>query len=511
VSTELIIGNSDLLFQRTTRRRFLGMLGAAGTIVLLPNVFTACSDGDGLTAPTLDPARLDLSSDTGILNYAYALEQLEAVFYTTASTSQGYKALNTAEKEAFDDLRKHEVIHREFFKQALGTAAIPSIAFNATTVTSMMTDRATLLASAQFLEDTGVSAYNGASKYLSSAVNLLLAAKIESVEARHAAAVRDIRDGTNGKLFAGDDIVTPDGLDATAEPSAVLDAMTGRDLFVSPVSIVTLPTARITQALTTAVKAVLDLVLALEIFENEFYKAVLGTSASAAQNNAFATVRAQAQAVPGVIATFQQIQKHEAAHVATLLAAGATNDALNLGASSFDFTGNRSAAGGGPFAAAMTDVPTLLLLAQGVEDAGVRAYKGQATSLISDAARLETAVRIHSVEARHASRIRRIRRAADTGNTTVRYSGTIRGGGAAAAGAGAQSTAVTAAFEKIYGQGTNSTSAPSEANTTQAGVIVTSLSGAPFGTEAATEAFDEPLDRADVVAIVQPFFIPTIT
>jgi hypothetical protein len=510
VSTELIIGNSDLLFQRTTRRRFLGMLGAAGTIVLLPAVFTACSDGDGLTAPTLDPARLDLSSDTGILNYAYALEQLEAAFYTTASTSQGYKALSTAEKEAFDDLRKHEVIHREFFKQALGAAAIPSIAFNATTVTSMMTDRATLLASAQFLEDTGVSAYNGASKYLSSAVNLLVAAKIESVEARHAAAVRDIRDGTNGKLFAGDDIVTPDGLDATAEPSAVLDSVTGRDLFVSPVSIVTLPTARTTQALTTAVKAVLDFALALEIFENEFYKAVLGTSSSAAQNNAFATVRPQAQAVPGVIATFQQIQKHEEAHVATLLAAGATNGS-NLSATSFDFTGNRNAAGGGPFAAAMTDLPSLLALAQGVEDAGVRAYKGQATSLISDAARLETAVRIHSVEARHASRIRRIRRAADTGNTTVRYSGTIRGGGAAAAGAGTQSAAVTAAFEKIYGQGTNSTSAPSEANTTQAGVIVTSLSGAPFGTEAATEAFDEPLDRADVVTIVQPFFIPTIT
>ncbi len=258
------------------------------------------------------------------------------------------------------------------------------------------------------------------------------------------------------------------------------------------------------------VKAVLDFALALEIFENEFYKAVLGTSSSTAQNNAFATVRAKAAAVPGAVATLQQIQKHEAAHVATLLAAGATNG-FNLTATSFDFTGNRSANGGGPFAAATTDLPFLLAVAQGAEDTGVRAYKGQAAKLMSDPATLEAALRIHSVEARHAARIRRIRRAVDTSNTTIRYSGTVRGGGAAAAGAGTQSAAVTAAFEKIYGQGTNSTSAPSEANTAQAGVTITSLSGAQFGTEAATEAFDEPLDRPDVVAIVQPFFIPTIS
>jgi hypothetical protein len=41
-------------------------------------------------------------------------------------------------------------------------------------------------------------------------------------------------------------------------------------------------------------------------------------------------------------------------------------------------------------------------------------------------------------------------------------------------------------------------------------IDVCSLSGASFGLEAAQEAFDEPLDRGDVVAIVQPFFIPNI-
>src|SRR3981081_808474 len=108
-SKELIIGSSDLLFQRTTRRRFLGMLRVAGTIVLLPSVFTGCSDDDGITDPTLDPNayRLDLSNDTGILNYAYSLEQLEAAFYPGALTSPGFAALSSPEQEVLSDLRKH--------------------------------------------------------------------------------------------------------------------------------------------------------------------------------------------------------------------------------------------------------------------------------------------------------------------------------------------------------------------------------------------------------------------
>jgi hypothetical protein len=265
--------------------------------------------------------------------------------------------------------------------------------------------------------------------------------------------------------------------------------------------------------LPSAIKNVLDFALALEIFENEFYLAVLGKSSSAAQNAAFAPVRALAAAVPGAVNTLDQIQKHEAAHVATLLATGATN-VFGLSATSFDFTGNRSATGGGPFAKATTDLAFLLQVAQGAEDTGVRAYKGQAANLMTSPAILEAALRIHSVEARHASRIRRMRRAAAGAGTSVRYSGTVRGGDAAAAGAtdlGPQAALVTAAFNRIYGAGANATSAPSEANVTHAGVNVSTLSNASFGLDAAQEAFDEPLDRADVVAIVQPFFIPTIS
>jgi hypothetical protein len=158
------------------------------------------------------------------------------------------------------------------------------------------------------------------------------------------------------------------------------------------------------------VTAVLNFALMLEIFENEFYKAVLGTSSSTAQNNAFATVRSAAAAVPGAVPALQQIQKHEAAHVAFLSANGASNT-LNLNAGSFDFTGNRGNSPAGPFARATTELPFLLAVAQGAEDTGVRAYKGQAANLMTNRPVLEAALRIHSVEARHASKIRRMRRA----------------------------------------------------------------------------------------------------
>ena len=259
--------------------------------------------------------------------------------------------------------------------------------------------------------------------------------------------------------------------------------------------------SREAKAQTSTVIDVLNFALALEIFENEFYKAVLGTSSSAAQNTAFAPVRGLAGAVPTAVATLQQIQKHEAAHVATLMGAGATN-VFSLTAASFDFTGNRGVGGPGPFAAATTDLAFLLTVAQGAEDTGVRAYKGQAGNLMSNTAVLETALRIHSVEARHASKIRRMRRIAAGAPDTVRFSGTVRGGGAGAAGAtGSPSAAVVAAFGLIYA---------GEDNTNQGGVNILTLAGANFGTDAATEAFDEPLTRAQVVAIVQPFVIPTI-
>ncbi len=238
----LVIATGDQLLLARTRRSFLKTLGIGGSIVFLPSVFAACHDKKTTTEPIVTtPYKLDLSTDIGILNYAYALEQLEAAFYTSAISSPGYAGLSVNEQEVISDLQKHEVIHREFFKQVLGSSAIPIIAFNATTVASMTATRDVLLKTSQLLEDTGVSAYNGAGKYLTSAAYLLVAGKIVSVEARHAAAIRDIRDGANGRLFAGDDVVNASGLDVKAEPDTVLASVVSLNVVTSALSIGTLP------------------------------------------------------------------------------------------------------------------------------------------------------------------------------------------------------------------------------------------------------------------------------
>jgi hypothetical protein len=240
----VVIDRADLLLRTTTRRSFLRVLGMGGAIVMLPSVFTACNDdgptGTGTTNNTTTYT-LDLSNDTGILNYAYALEQLEAAYYTAALTSAGFAALSANDQEVLSDLQKHEVIHREFFKTVLGSNAIPAINFNTTTVGTLTASRAVLLSTSQLLEDTGVSAYNGAGKYLTSAANLLVAGKIVSVEARHAAAIRDIRDAANGRLFAGDDVVNAAGLDVKAEPSTIGAAVNSLNVVNGTIAIGTQP------------------------------------------------------------------------------------------------------------------------------------------------------------------------------------------------------------------------------------------------------------------------------
>jgi hypothetical protein len=241
----VVVDRAETLFSSTTRRGFLRAMGVGGSVVLLPSVFAACnSDNVAGTNNNNQTYSLNLSDDFGILNYAYALEQLEAAFYTAAISSSAFTSMSAAEQEVISDLQKHEVIHREFFKKALGTKAIPSISFNATTVGNLMKDRATLLSTAQLLEDTGVSAYNGAGKYLASKDYLLVAGKIVSVEARHAAAIRDIRDGNNGKLFGGDDVVNAtSGLDVKAEPGTVGTSVNSLGVINGSLAIGTAPDA----------------------------------------------------------------------------------------------------------------------------------------------------------------------------------------------------------------------------------------------------------------------------
>lgn len=164
-----------------TRRNFLtvgGVLLGAGALG-----YGACkkdSSGSGVDLGT---------GDTGILNYAYALEQLEAAFYTKVIASP-YASINSEELAMLTDIRDHEIAHREFFKAALAGHAIQDLEVDFSTIN--FTSRQSVLETARAFEDLGVQAYNGAGHLLISADNLTLAGKVVSVEARHAAYIRDL-------------------------------------------------------------------------------------------------------------------------------------------------------------------------------------------------------------------------------------------------------------------------------------------------------------------------------
>jgi len=84
-------------------------------------------------------------------------------------------------------------------------------------------NRDSVLNAAKTFEDLGVAAYNGAGQFIESSDYLLIAGKIVSVEARHAAAIRDLINPGSAD-FAGDDLIDANGLERTLTFSQVLTA-----------------------------------------------------------------------------------------------------------------------------------------------------------------------------------------------------------------------------------------------------------------------------------------------
>lgn len=210
----------ESLFDKTVgRRSFLQYAGAGAAGIAL--VAAGCKKDRGY--PDMNTgATLDFKDDFGVLNYAYALEQLEAAFYVKVASAPP-ASFTTAQKAYFQDIQYHEIAHREFFKAALGTAAIGSLEVDFSSID--FTSSSSVLATAMAFEDLGVSAYNGAGPRIKSGTYLLLAGKIVSVEARHAAYIRDLI--SNGS-FADLNSLTPlgannaGGLDAALTPDKVL-------------------------------------------------------------------------------------------------------------------------------------------------------------------------------------------------------------------------------------------------------------------------------------------------
>ncbi|HEX6913247.1 MAG TPA: ferritin-like domain-containing protein [Longimicrobium sp.] len=228
----------ERLSQPAPRRDFLKWTGAGALAAV---GLAACSDETDLRTitevetdtvtvtpppPTFPAVTLNFSNNFGVLNYAYALEQLEAAFYTQVVANAAFSTTFSAnEQRILTDLRDHEIAHREFFERAipaLGGTLIPDLTPNFTAVN--FASRDSVLVTARAFEDLGVAAYNGAGPLLSNdatgATLLTVAGKIVSVEARHAAAIRDLLAPRTGAFApqAFDDAFTPQQVLAIAAP-----------------------------------------------------------------------------------------------------------------------------------------------------------------------------------------------------------------------------------------------------------------------------------------------------
>jgi hypothetical protein len=264
-----------------------------------------------------------------------------------------------------------------------------------------------------------------------------------------------------------------------------------------------------TNTLPQTVIDVLNLALGLEYLEYYFYDTALGITGlvPAAETNAI-----------------QIIRNDEAGHINTIrtvLGASAIPDPTRAG---FDYSGG-SGSGTGPMAAALTpggvNANGVLFFgaAQAFSDTGQRAYKGGAPVLNTASTKdiLEAALNIHSVEARHNSHFRTVRRAI-AANTL---------GSAAAPAVSPYDTAPkswisgrdsngpialpsnTKPAAAVYGPGADPAAYPAEDNTTQATVnLLTGIGTTVYTAMQASEAFDEPLDPATVKTIARMFTTP---
>jgi len=261
-------------------------------------------------------------------------------------------------------------------------------------------------------------------------------------------------------------------------------------------------------SLTAPVQAVLTLALQLEYLEYHFYNTALGISGlvPSQETNAITTIR-----------------NDEAGHINALRAVLGSSAPSYL-VSDFDYSGG-SGSGNGPMKNALipgatgnTNGALFFAAGQAFSDTGQRAYKGGAPVLNTTATKdiLEAALNIHSVEARHNSHFRTVRRAL--------VANTLGSAGALAVSpfdaapkswislvdnGGPTAPDGSKPASKVYGPGSPATGAPDASypgddNVTQATVNLTTLNST-YTAAAVSEAFDEPLDAATVKSIALLF------
>ncbi|WBA40452.1 ferritin-like domain-containing protein [Hymenobacter canadensis] len=269
------------------------------------------------------------------------------------------------------------------------------------------------------------------------------------------------------------------------------------------------------------VNDVLNFALKLEYLEAYFYNIGLSGDGTIGNNTTTAAQTAlRAQFSATNLSSLLKIRTDENNHVNFLRTALGADAIAAPAVSQFDFTGGKGT-NAGPFAGLFSNAALFLAVAQSLEDTGVRAYKGGAPYLASNKDVLTAALNIHSVEARHASRLRTMRRGGPMNDNASATAGAGTGAspkswisGQDGGGASPAQTAPIYAAGSAPAYTPAGITFPAEDNVTQgatgaaAGVnLQTALASLSFPAAAFSEAFDEPLDVPTVSTIARTFTI----
>jgi hypothetical protein len=206
-----------------------------GAALLLPAWLAACSDGDGPISVS-GSAFIDLRKEEGVLNYAYLVAHFQYEFYryVTFAPYVGARTLEVVNQVTgvFARLQGHSQAQRQVFRNSISRDRIPdAMTFKFRTVN--FTDRGSVFAFAQNMEDMGAQTYCTLLTLCRTPETLSILSKIASVEARHSAIVRDLidinagRSDTSERLsFASDALISPaTGLENMRSVREYLDLM----------------------------------------------------------------------------------------------------------------------------------------------------------------------------------------------------------------------------------------------------------------------------------------------
>ncbi len=239
----------------------------------------------------------------------------------------------------------------------------------------------------------------------------------------------------------------------------------------------------------TTVVSALNLALALEYLEFNLYDNALTATPTLIP----------AAAVP-IITT---IRAHEQAHInlliATITQLGGVPQAP-MPYAAFNYTTISTNV--------TTNYDTFLRTAMSIEDFGVRAYKGQLPSLVSNQSVLAAAAQIHSVEARHSAQLRKmIYDLQITNLINLRPWLSDRATDAGVVDPTNYNDSAIGALSTVYYQD-NATLLNAENKVTQAGILLTGINGfIDVTANAAAQSFDEYLETATVKTIANALYI----